>query len=79
MFNTTALFNFAASTLKLRTEAAQVPVSTLGKIFRTFVLPAKSFKVTSERLLRTSLKSFILLPTAGRVPDVVTAPPLSVI
>ena len=44
------------------TEVAQVGVSTLGKMFSTLRLPAKSFRVTSDRLPATREKAGALEP-----------------
>ena len=41
MHSTTVLFRALACSLNLRTEVAQVGVSTLGKMFRILRLPAK--------------------------------------
>ena len=55
-----SVLSFSASiafSLNFLTEAAQVPVSTLGKIFNTNLLPAKSDKEVVLKSVFTNLKS----------------------
>src|ERR1700761_8567938 len=66
MHSTTALSRPLASWLKWRTEVAQVGVSTLGKIFRIFRLPAKSVSETFLRSLATSENAGAGQPAAGK-------------
>ena len=68
----------AASLLKLRTDAAQIPVSILGKMFNTNFLPLKSANVLLLKSTAVKLKSFTLEPTNGRFPMVFTALPFNV-
>src|SRR5690606_12561671 len=75
---TTVFSKALACVLKVRTDCAQVGVSTLGKIFSTTRLPAKSAEETSDKSVLTSLKAGALLPTAGRLPLVLNGFPLSV-
>ena len=51
-----------------RVDKAQVGVSMLGNIFRSFFLPLKSASDTSFRSASVSRKSGARLPTAGRLP-----------
>jgi thiol peroxidase len=55
---TEVLAKLEASLLKLRTEVAHVPVSTLGKIFKTKYCPSKSESVFIDKSVATNLKSF---------------------
>src|SRR5690606_14000215 len=66
MQRTTALSSLLASSLKRRTDAAQTPVSRLGKMLSTFRLPAKLASVTSERSLATREKGLACSPTAAK-------------
>lgn len=75
---TTSSPSFEASELNRRTDAAQVPVSILGKIFRTSFFPAKSAAVLSDRSPAVSLKPGSFDPTAGNLPIVLNDVPLSV-
>jgi hypothetical protein len=59
-----------ALALNFLTEVAQVPVSTLGKIFKTNFLPAKLLSVATDKSFCTNLKSANCVPTAGSSPDV---------
>ena len=68
-----------ALSLNLRTDAAHVPVSTLGKIFKTNFLPAKSLNEATERSVLTNLKSAIFVPTFGNSPEVCIGFPPNVI
>jgi hypothetical protein len=52
-----------ALSLNFLTDVAQVPVSILGKIFKTNFLPAKSANVATDKSFLISLKSTNLLPT----------------
>src|SRR5690349_19705216 len=54
----------AARLLKVRTEVAQTPVSTLGKTLRTF-LPGNEEIFASGRSALTSAASGAVEPTAG--------------
>ncbi|MNY26597.1 hypothetical protein D3C86_1604540 [compost metagenome] len=65
--------------LNARTDAAQVPVSTLGKIFNTIFFPLKSASDLSERSPAVNLKSGACSPTCGKLPFVFTGLPLKVI
>ena len=58
--------NAETSLLNARTLAAQVPVSTLGKIFNTTLEPLKSAKEVVERSVFTRLKSGALFPYWGK-------------
>ncbi len=69
--------SFEASSLNLRTEAAQVPVSTLGKMFRT-LRPPKDSSETSARSLPTRVNPGASAPGCGNVPLTSIALPLSV-
>ncbi|MNE95628.1 hypothetical protein D3C80_1937390 [compost metagenome] len=73
------LCNSFAFALKLRTEAAQVGVSTLGKIFKTTFFPAKSERETTPKSLFTNLNSGAFEPTFGNSPLVFTGFPPNVI
>ena len=73
--NTTVLFKEAASFLNFLTEAAQTPVSMLGKILRIIFFPFKSDKLTSDRSPLTRTNSGAVLPTTGILPDVFTGNP----
>jgi hypothetical protein len=64
--------------LKVRTDCAQVGVSTLGKIFSTTRLPARSAEETSDKSVLTSLNAGALLPAAGKLPLVLNGFPLRV-
>jgi hypothetical protein len=75
---TTTLSSAAAILLKLRTDAAQTPVSMLGKIFKTTRLPLKSAMLISFKPAPTNLKSGAVVPTAGKLPFVFTSDPLNV-
>ncbi|MCY1463439.1 hypothetical protein D3C76_1588970 [compost metagenome] len=68
MHSTTVLSTLLALALNWRTEVAQVGVSTLGKMFSTLRLPAKSFRVTSDRLPATREKAGALEPACGSWP-----------
>ncbi|MNQ84608.1 hypothetical protein D3C85_997420 [compost metagenome] len=65
MHSTTVLAASAALALNVRTEVAQVGVSMLGKMFSTLRLPAKSFRVTSDRFALTSENAGAWAPTCG--------------
>ncbi|MNY35142.1 hypothetical protein D3C86_1695280 [compost metagenome] len=67
-----------ALALKFLTEAAQVPVSILGKIFNTNFFPAKSESETTPRSLFTNLKSGAFEPIFGNSPLVFTGFPPNV-
>ncbi|MNI82889.1 hypothetical protein D3C73_1396460 [compost metagenome] len=54
--------------LNLRTEVAQVGVSTLGKMFSTLRLPAKSFSDLSARPSPTREKAGAWAPAFGSSP-----------
>ncbi|MNI61684.1 hypothetical protein D3C73_1169670 [compost metagenome] len=68
MHSTTVLATSLAWALNLRTEVAQVGVSTLGKMFSTLRLPAKLARVVSDRLPATREKAGALEPTCGNWP-----------
>ncbi|CEN36796.1 hypothetical protein CCYN74_200016 [Capnocytophaga cynodegmi] len=63
----------------LRTEAAQTPVSMLGKIFKTTLSPLKLLKETSANSVETAVKLGDTLPTFGNSPSVWIVLPFSVI
>src|SRR4051794_9477771 len=65
MHSTTVLGRLLALVLKVRTEVAQVGVSTLGKIFRILRLPANEDRLASDKSLATRLNAGALLPAAG--------------
>ncbi|MOA49548.1 hypothetical protein D3C78_1724410 [compost metagenome] len=67
-----------ASTLNLRTEVAQVGVSTLGKMFSTLRLPAKFSRETSARSALTRLKTGAFSPFCGSLPSTWIGEPLRV-
>ena len=69
----------AANWLNLRTEVAHTEVSRLGNIFSMSFFPLSSDRERVERSDFTSVKSIALLPFAGRLPEVFTGFPLSVI
>jgi len=69
----------AAFSLNVRTLWAQVPVSILGKMLSTRVLPAKSAAVTSARLVPVKVNAGAGDPIAGRSPLVVIRLPRRVI
>src|SRR5690606_3245497 len=75
---TTVLSSWLASALKVRTEVAQVGVSTLGKMFSTTRLPFKSSSATSDKSVLTSLNEGAWLPLEGRLPLVLKGFPLRV-
>src|SRR5690606_37962976 len=78
MHSTTVLFSWLASALNLRTEVAQVGVSTLGKMFSTLRLPARLARVTSLRSPATRLKAGACWPACGSWPSTCTGLPLRV-
>jgi hypothetical protein len=57
-----------ALSLNLRTDAAHVPVSTLGKYLKVF-LP-KNHLPKQWKVILTNLKSANLVPTFGNSPEV---------
>ena len=59
-----------AFALKVLTDVAQVPVSTLGKMFKTNFFPAKVLNEATDKSFCTNLKSANCDPTAGNSPDV---------
>src|SRR5471032_2775306 len=67
--NTTVLFTSLTWALNLRTEVAQVGVSTLGKMFSTLRLPAKVARVASDRSPAVRVKAGALAPTFGNSPS----------
>src|SRR5690606_24137095 len=77
--STTVFSSPEAFSLNLRTDAAQVPVSMLGKIFNTTFFPLKSCRLFSDKSPAVKLKSGAEDPTAGKSPFVCTAVPLNVI
>src|SRR5690606_36970546 len=79
MQSTTVFSNPEAFSLNFRTEAAQVPVSILGKMFKTIFFPLKSLKLLSDKSPAVNLKSGAEDPTPGKSPCVFTAVPLNVI
>ena len=68
--------SWAARASKALAEAAQVPVSRLCTMLKTFFLPAKSLSDTSTRSPRVSRKSGARAPTLGSLPLVRTLFPL---
>jgi hypothetical protein len=58
---------------------AQVPVSILGKIFKTNLLPSKSAKVAIDKSVFNKLKLGAFDPTFGNSPDVFIGFPPNVI
>ncbi|MNR10469.1 hypothetical protein D3C85_1267230 [compost metagenome] len=78
MHSTTALFRALACSLNLRTEAAQVGVSTLGKMFRILRFPAKVARVASDRSPATREKGLACSPATGKWPETETGLPCRV-
>src|SRR6056297_675752 len=78
MHNTSVSSSPAAASLNLRTEAAHVPVSRLGKIFSTSFLALKSAKLTLDKSVFTSVKSLAFSPFSGSSPTVLTVSPFNV-
>ena len=68
MANTRVSFILDASWLNLRTLVAHTPVSKLGKIFSTNVLPLKSSNVIVARSDFTRVNAGAFLPVSGRLP-----------
>ena len=77
--NTVVFKRSAAILLKLRTDAAQVPVSILGNMFNTKFFPLKSPSVFTDKSPAINLKSAAILPIAGNTPLVLIAFPFNVI
>src|SRR5690606_19301124 len=71
--------NPAASSLNFLTLAAQVPVSTLGKIFKITLDPLKSSKDTVFSSPLTKLNPGAVLPISGKLRKVFTWFPFNVI
>jgi hypothetical protein len=69
----------AASSLNLRTEAAQTPVSSEGKTFRMTVRPASDSRETGDRSEPVSSKAGAEDPTAGSSPTVLTGVDLNAV
>src|SRR5271167_3403737 len=67
---TTVFASEDAFSLNLRVLVAQVGVSRLGTMLRTFFLPWYVARLTSFRSPSTSLKSGAFAPSAGRSPFV---------
>ena len=63
-------FKLLASLLNCLTDWAQVPVSTLGNIFKTKFWPLKSANVLVDKSVAVSLKSGAFVPTLGKLPEV---------
>ena len=61
----------------LRTDAAQTPVSRLGKIFRITCFPRKSFRERVERSVLTNSKSGAAAPALTNSPAICTGCPLN--
>ncbi|MNF90996.1 hypothetical protein D3C84_735830 [compost metagenome] len=59
-----------ALSLNFLTEVAQVPVSILGKMFKTNFLPAKLLSEATDKSFCTNLKSASCDPTVGNSPEV---------
>src|SRR5690554_1455002 len=78
MHSTTVLGRLLALLLKVRTEVAQVGVSTLGKMFRILRLPVKDARSTSDKSCPTRLNAGALSPGAGKLPPMVTGLPRNV-
>ena len=70
MLITTVLFRDEAFWLNFLAEAAHTPVSILGNMLRTNLLPLKSDKDFSDKSAATSVKFFALSPTFGSSPSV---------
>jgi hypothetical protein len=67
--HTTFVLSIAAARwLNVRTDAAHVGVSILGKIFKITLLPAKFAKLAIDKSFCTNLKSIALEPTFGNSP-----------
>ena len=77
--STTASSRLPAFSLNARTLAWHTPVSMLGKMLSTTLLPAKSAAVTSARLPPVSVKAGAGEPTAGSSPLVWMGLPRNVI
>ena len=67
-----------SASLNLRTDVAQTPVSTDGKIFSTSFLPAKSDNEVADKSVLTSSKDGAFEPTAGSSPIVSSGLPYKV-
>src|SRR5690606_29963069 len=78
MHSTTMFGRLPALLLKVRTEVAQVGVSTLGKMFRILRLPANEDRSTSFRSRPTRLNAGALSPADGNWPPRVTGLPRNV-
>src|SRR3954464_6502206 len=77
---TTVVFSSpAASSLNRRTEAAQVPVSRLGKMLRTTRDPANAADEKSARAAPARGYGGAVGPTPGRPPAVWAGVPRSVV
>ena len=63
--------------VELRTDAAQTPVSRLGKIFRITCFPRKSFRERVERSVLTNSKSGAAAPALTNSPAICTGCPLN--
>jgi hypothetical protein len=73
------LGNVAASLLKFLTEAAHVPVSKLGKIFKRSFFPEKSEIDVLDRSFPINVKPGAFVPTLGKLPMVFIVVPFNVI
>src|SRR5690554_184102 len=78
MHSTTVLGRLLALLLKVRTEVAQVGVSTLGKMFRILRLPENEDRSTSARSRPTRLNAGALSPAEGNWPPTVIGLPRNV-
>src|SRR4051794_31968369 len=76
---TVVLSGRAEGPLTRRTEAAQVPVSRLGKMLRTARAPANAAEEKSVRSAPARVYGGAVGPTAGRSPTVWTGVPRSVV
>jgi len=76
---TTVVSKLAAFLLNSLTDAAQVPVSILGKIFKITFLPEKSDKFLVAKSTVVKLKFGALVPAFGKSPMVFILFPFKVI
>ena len=79
MHRTFVVSKLAADLLKVLTDVAQTPVSTLGKIFKIKLDPEKSCRDFTDKSVVDSLKSGAFDPTVGISPEVFVGVPPNVI